>query len=195
MKELKGSSDKIIRDYTIWSIAAGLVPVPFIDIASVSTVQTNMLKELCNVYKQDYSVIKARAWITTLAGSTLARFGASAIKTLPVFGSILGGVSMAVLSAATTHALGEVLVYHFDNGGDLDNFNKETLKNYYNARFEEGKKVATEYKDKMSAKMKQGSKVKLVDKLTDLAALKEKNMITDEEYKSMKEKIIDEFIN
>ena len=38
------SAENIIRNHVIWACAAGMVPVPFVDLAAVTAIQLDMLK-------------------------------------------------------------------------------------------------------------------------------------------------------
>ena len=84
------------------------MPIPLFDIASVTAVQMDMLKQLADEYDADYSSSSGKAFVSALTGSTLARFAASAIKIFPGVGTVAGGISMSVMSAASTYALGQV---------------------------------------------------------------------------------------
>ena len=123
-------------------------------------------------------------------GSTLARMGASLVKTITGIGSILGGVTMSVLSGASTYAIGQVFIFHFSSGGDFLNFNFEKAKKIYEREFEKGKKVAKDMekkKDKMEPE--EGD---VFDKLEKLAQLKDKGVISEQEFAEQKKKLLSE---
>ena len=61
------------------------------------------------------------------------------IKFIPGIGSVIGGVTMAVLSGASSYALGEVFKKHFETGGTFLDFDMKRLKKMYNEKFEKGK--------------------------------------------------------
>jgi len=92
----------------IWSMGAGFIPVPIADLFAVSAIQLDMIRQLCKVYDIDFKETEGKAIITALTGSGLARLGARAIKFIPGVGSILGGVTLAILSGASSYAIGEV---------------------------------------------------------------------------------------
>lgn len=192
---IKVTEDKIIRDHVIWSIAAGFVPIPLADIAAVSYVQVDLVKDLCKLYDQDYSKVELQTWVASVAGSSLARFSASLVKGLPFFGTAAGAISMSILAGAATYAIGQVLVRHFASGGTIENFDISRMNKYYKMKFEEGKKVAKEYKGKFARKIKKARKLEAVEKLKDLENMKENGTITEDEFNTMKKKIMDEFMN
>ena len=82
--------DTIIKNHIIWSMGAGLIPVPIVDFFAVSGIQLDMIRQLCKLYDQDFKESEGKAIITSLTGSGLARMGAKAmIKFIPGIGSVL----------------------------------------------------------------------------------------------------------
>ena len=121
------------------------------------------------------------------------------IKFIPGIGSVLGGVTMAVLSGASSYALGEVFKKHFQTGGTFLDFDPKRLKKMYNEKFEKGKQVAEQIRKEQDRKRKAAEDAlehktsgKLVDKLRELAELKKEGLITEEEFTAMKKKLIGE---
>jgi len=136
----------IMRNHIVWSMGAGLIPFPMADIAAVSAVQLDMVKQMSRVYDIDFDEMQGKTLITTLVGSSIARIGASALKLIPGIGSIIGSVAMPVLSGASTYALGQVFKQHFETGGTFLDFDVDRLRKYYSEQFEKGKKVASDIK-------------------------------------------------
>lgn len=176
--------DVLIRNNMIYATALGLIPVPWVDLIAVTAVQINLIKSICDEYDIDYNESTVKTFVTALAGSTFAKLGASIIKSIPVVGTFIGGASMAVLSGASTYAVGKVFKKHFEEGGDLSNFNVETWRKFYEDMFQEGKKEAekieenkADYKD-------------IFQKLEKLAQLKEKGIITHEEFQKKKDELL-----
>jgi len=98
-----------------------------------TAIQLDMIRQMCKIYDIDFKETEGKAVITALTGSSLARLGARAIKFIPGVGSILGGVTMAVLSGGSTYALGEVFKKHLNlakmkEDGILTDEEFETLK-------------------------------------------------------------------
>jgi len=194
-------ADTIIKNHIIWSMGAGLIPVPIVDFFAVSGIQLDMIRQLCKLYEQDFRESEGKAIITSLTGSGLARMGAKAmIKFIPGIGSVIGGVTMALLAGASSYSLGEVFKKHFETGGTFLDFDMKRLKKMYNEKFEKGKKVAEQLakeqeKKRQAAEESFSGKAsgKLVDKLKELAELKKEGLITEEEYSAMKKKLIGSF--
>ncbi len=181
-------ADKIVHDHIMWSMGAGLVPVPLLDVAAVTVIQIDMIKQLCRAYKIKYSETQGKAWVAALTGSTSARVGASVVlKLIPGYGTIVGGVSMSVLSGASTYAVGQIAISHFESGGDFLNIDLEGMKKAYKDKFEEGKKVASDMKGEKETPVDEAD---VYEKLEKLGNLKEKGIITEEEFEAKKKELL-----
>ena len=140
---------------------------------------------------------------------------------LPVVGSIIGGVTVSVFAGASTYALGQVFKRHFESGGTILDFDPARLKKLYKEQFEKGKKVAEQLrKDKKArkeaeeaektaqeaafAKVKaeaekakasagKGKEGDVIQRLKELAELRDNGVILEEEFQEMKKKLISEF--
>jgi len=118
------------------------------------------------------------------------------IKFIPGVGSVLGGVTLAILSGGSTYALGEVFKKHFETGGTFLDFDPSRLKKYYDEQFEKGKEMAKKMKDEEEEISQQVQDIKttakpdVVSKLKDLAELKKDGIITEEEFQKMKDRLL-----
>jgi uncharacterized protein (DUF697 family) len=158
-----------------------------------------MVRQLCKLYEIDFKENEMKAIVTALTASGLAKAGARmAIKLVPGIGTIIGGATMAILSGASSYAVGEAFKIHFETGGTFLDFDMERLKKVYNEQFEKGKQVAKEInkeaKDKKKAfkmaEKKAASPSSPADQLQKLADLKKEGIISKEEFKKMKKKIV-----
>jgi uncharacterized protein (DUF697 family) len=128
-------------------MGAGLVPIPFADLAAVSGVQLKMIADLSKIYDIPFQKNSVKAAIGSLAGfilphATACGFVASLFKAVPAVGFAAGGSAMAVFCGAYAWALGNVFIQHFESGGTFLDFDPEAVKEYFKAQFEEGKRVA-----------------------------------------------------
>ena len=188
--EKRQEAEKIVKTHVIWSIGAGFVPIPILDIAAVTLIQLDMLKQLCRLYEVDYSESKGKATLSTVTGSTFARIGASAIKSLPGLGTILGSVSMPILSGASTYAIAQAVMMHFESEGDLFDLNIDTFKQVYKDHLQKGKEYASKLnKERQTAKASSSNSV--FKELEKLLELKEKGVISEEEYEAQKQKLLE----
>jgi uncharacterized protein (DUF697 family) len=139
-------SHALVKKYMWWSMGAGLIPVPLIDIATVSGVQLKMLSELSKVYDVKFSKNAGKSIVSALIGGISAdalskSYITSAIKSIPIIG-IVGSVSMPVFSGATTWAIGKVFIQHFASGGTFLDFDPQKVKDYFMNLFKQGQEMA-----------------------------------------------------
>lgn len=132
---------KIVLKQSNWGAGAGLIPSPILDFAAISTLQVNMLSELAELYDVPYKGNLGKTLIAALLGSLvpLSMWATtfSMIKSIPVFGTILGSVTMPAYAWASTYAIGTVFAEHFERGGDLLNVNLEELKKEFKNKTKE----------------------------------------------------------
>lgn len=87
-----------------------------------------------------------------MAGVSVGLWGASILKAIPIVGSAAGMVTVPVFAGASTYAVGNVFIRHFESGGTFPTFDVSKAKSYYQELFEEGKQVASELKDSLPTK-------------------------------------------
>ena len=139
-------SHELVKKYMWWSMGAGLIPIPLVDIAAVSGVQLKMLNELAKVYDVKFSKNAGKSIISALIGGISAdalskSYITSAVKSIPIIG-IVGAVSMPIFSGATTWAIGKVFIQHFASGGTFLDFDPKKVKEYFMNLFKQGQEMA-----------------------------------------------------
>ena len=196
-------SEPIIKRHVIFAMGAGFIPVPVLDIAAVTAIQLDMIKQLCKVYGQDYSETSGKAFVGALTSTTLARMTAhtvgSIFKVIPVIGSALGGATVAAFSGATTYAIGQVVARHFDTGGSILDFDSDDLKEFYEEQVEKGKEVAEEWQNTIEETLEDVKtstedifENEVDNRLAKLEELKAAGLVTETEYKRIKKRILKE---
>ena len=144
------NASKVVRTYMYWSMGAGLIPVPLLDVATVTGVQLKMLSSISKIYEIPFSENAGKSIIGALvAGLTAEAFAKSYFtswfKSIPVIG-LLGAVSMPIFSGATTWALGKVFIQHFASGGTFLNFDPQKVKSYFEELYKQGEAMAKNMK-------------------------------------------------
>ncbi|MDX2136037.1 MAG: DUF697 domain-containing protein [Saprospiraceae bacterium] len=183
--EQKAKSSEIILNHVGFAMGGGLVPFPGADIAAVSAIQINMLRQLAKVYGVPFVGDLGRNIISAVVGGSLARLGASLVKIIPGVGTLLGSLSMPVLSGASTYALGQVVVGHFSNGGSLADMDFTRTRKQYQESLEEAKKVVQDLEKKSPPTDDP------VEKLRRLSELHQAGILSDEEFKAQKAKLLE----
>lgn len=141
-KRLKAGA--VIKKHVLWSTGAGLIPVPMADLAAVTAVQVSMLEDLAEIYDVKYSEPVIKNFITALTGGMIARLGASVVKAIPGLGSIVGGLSMSVMSGASTYAVGQVARNELEESGDITSIDMSKAKTEFKKAFEKGKEFVSD---------------------------------------------------
>ncbi len=177
--------DQIIRSHVLWSMGAGLIPVPIVDIAAVTGIQLDMINQLAKEYKIELDQGSGKAFITALTGGTMARLGASVVKAIPVVGTVIGGVSMAAMSGASTYAVAQVVTNQFDLGKPLFEFDAEKAKESYKEAFVKGKEYVDDLKDN------EDEASEIYESLESLSKLHKKGVLTDKEFEKKKSDLLD----
>lgn len=189
----------------IWSMGAGFIPFPLADLFTVGAIQLDLIRQLCKIYEIDFKEEEGKAIVTSLTSSMIAKIGArTAIKLIPGIGTIIGGVTMSVLSGASTYAVGKAFQTHFEKGGTILDIDLNRLKKVYQEKFEKGKEEAKHYKNHQDDTTgtsnpdvtKENNSKSAVDdtvqKLKDLGELRREGIITEDEFERMKKKFIND---
>lgn len=146
-------AESVVRTHVVWSMGAGFIPIPFLDSVAVGAIQLDMIRQISHVYGVAFAETQGKAIISSLVGSTLSRLGATAlVKAIPVVGSFVGGASMAIVSGASTYAIGQVFKRHFEVGGTFVDFDTSRFQKFYEEQFEKGKDVAEDIKKEEEVK-------------------------------------------
>jgi uncharacterized protein (DUF697 family) len=183
---MSAETDRIILTHVAWSMGAGLLPIPLVDLAAVTAIQVDLLNALCQAHDVDFSATSGKSLVAALTGTTFARVGASLLKTLPGVGTILGGLSMSVMSGASTYAVGRVAVAHLEQYGTLFNMDVGAAKERYARAYEEGKTVAE------GLKGKEAEARGVFEKLEKLGKLRAEGIVSEAEFEAKKAELLDQ---
>ena len=140
--EREEAASQLVDRFSLWSGAAGLIPMPLIDVVAVGGVQLQMLRKLSEIYGVPFTDNRGKSVIASLAGAiipastattTAMTFG-SLIKGIPGIGSAVGALTMPVYSAGATYVIGQVFMKHFASGGTLLDFNPPDYREFIKAQ-------------------------------------------------------------
>jgi uncharacterized protein (DUF697 family) len=203
-------AETIVRNHVLWSMGASFIPIPIADFFAVSALQLDMIRQLCRVYEIDFSETQGKAIISSLVSTMMGRgLAKSFIKLIPGIGTLIGGVTVSIFNGASTYALGQVFKTHFEFGGTFLDLDTERLKKMYREQFEKGKKVAEQMKKEYDEQRGQQQQQQatppseepkptapasgVVDRIKEIAELRNQGLISEEEFEQMKKRIIDQF--
>ena len=173
----------IIKEHVIYAMTAGAIPIPIADFVAVSAIQLDMIKQIAELHGADYDSNKGKSLASSLMGTAVSRIGASMIKAIPWVGTLAGIGSQIILSGAATYAMGTILDSHLAGKGTLEDFSMEGMKSRYKELLKSGKEYAKNLKKKSSIDDVKNT----IEKLREL---KESGAITEEEFASAKERLL-----
>jgi uncharacterized protein (DUF697 family) len=103
-------------------------------------------------YKVPFARDQVKSVIAALMGgslpATLSTTFASTIKLIPVVGQVLGSASMTIIGGASTYAVAQVFIRHFEAGGTFLTFDAEKARSYYQEMYNKGRTVVTKMRKK-----------------------------------------------
>ena len=92
---------------------------------------------------------------------------------------------MSALSGASTYAIGQVVITHLEASGEFLDVDLDSAKAAYKEAFEQGKQFVSDLKEEEEAAKD------VFDALDKLGELKEKGIITEEEFEAKKQELLD----
>lgn len=139
---------EIVKRNMLWSAAAGVVPMPLLELVAITGIEVKLVNELADHYKVPFRKDLAKTAVLSLVGGlgsvALGKMVAlSSMRVIPVVGQLVAAVSVPGMAAAVTYALGRVFVSHFEAGGTLLDFDPAEMRAYFRAEFDKGLKQAT----------------------------------------------------
>ncbi len=126
------SSDRVkgaqalVERYARYSAAAGLVPVPAVDLAAIAGVQVSMLSALAGHYNVPFSRERGKSLVAALVGGLMPSL--AGYQMLKIVGPLAGIIGISGFAMTSTWAVGRVFIAHFEAGGTLLDVNVEQAK-------------------------------------------------------------------
>jgi uncharacterized protein (DUF697 family) len=121
--------------YSTLAATAGTIPIPLVDLAVLSGIQSRMVYHLAKLYGQPMDPKRYLELAGTLGGSIVFRQGLrELIKLVPYFGTVAGAVACGAVAGATTFALGKAACYYYSSVHRGHVPRPEELKHYFNAQ-------------------------------------------------------------
>jgi uncharacterized protein (DUF697 family) len=129
-----------------------LLPLPLLDVALVTGIQVKMVSDLAKLYGVAFEKEVARSAVTALLAALVPAAGrqaalwvsSSALKSIPLVGTLLGTVASTVLAGVVTRALGRVYAMHFEAGGTLLDLHPAAMHSYFREALSAEAEVAVE---------------------------------------------------
>jgi uncharacterized protein (DUF697 family) len=130
----RSAANKLVRAATLVSLAAGLQPIPLVDIPILLSNQIRMTLRIAAVYGEPINAQHLREILSTVAGGLALRYLAEELaKAAPIGGDLVSGA----IAAAGTYALGQVAIEYYENGKRLSRQQINDMFNRYYRRYRE----------------------------------------------------------
>lgn len=149
-------AERIVHQHAAVAAGVGVIPVPAIDIAGLAAVQLRMLAKLADKYDVKYSGNLARTLVSALLGVlvplSLKATTYGFLRAVPVFGPLLGFLTLPGFAWAATYAIGTVFIDSFEQDEDLDNIDVDKAKQRVKDVFEKASAKANDQAAAATAK-------------------------------------------
>jgi uncharacterized protein (DUF697 family) len=135
-------ASKLVDRFTLWSGAAGLIPVPIVDVVAVAGLQIQMLRRLSEIYDVPFSENRGKSIVASIVGSLIPASSSamtlglvSTLKSFPGVGTAIA-LLMPGFSGYATWVIGKVFTKHLTSGGTLLDFNPRDYREFIRAQKE-----------------------------------------------------------
>ncbi len=147
------AAQRIIRNATLVSLAAGLEPIPLIDIPILIGTQVRLVLRLAALYGEPIDSAQAlkharELVITMISGLGLRYLAEQAAKAVPFGGDIIAGA----IAGAATWSIGEVALEYYEGGKRLDATRLRALTSTFYKRFRNQESLEDLRKGKVEGK-------------------------------------------
>lgn len=130
----RDAANRLVRAAMLISLAAGLEPIPLIDIPILLSTQIRLVLRVAAVYGEPMKAEHARELMMTIASGLFMRYLAEeAAKAVPFGGDLVAGA----IAAAGTWAIGQVAIEYFAGGKQLSRGQISSLFNRSYRRYRE----------------------------------------------------------
>ena len=133
----------LVNSYVPWSVGAGMVPMPGVDMLALTALQLRMLAKLSEMYGVTFMENGVKnivaSLLTAVVSTNLGASLGSLLKLVPLVGPIACIAAMPVLYSAATYAIGRVFVTHFEAGGTFLDFDPRKTREYFISEFEKAR--------------------------------------------------------
>ncbi len=130
-------AERIINKHVLWSMAAGVLPLHFVDSIAVMFIQNDMLKQLCHLYDYDYDENIGKSIVSSIIASSTAKGISMLFKTAKGADRVV----MPLVSGAFTYAMGRFFISFFEKGIGLIDIDFRAGEELFSEYFEKGKET------------------------------------------------------
>lgn len=142
-------AEMIVKEHMIASLGLGLIPIPFVDLATGLASNVVLVSRLCTLYEQPFKASIARTAVLSIMGiigsvGVAVTVGFSLAKLIPGIGTVAGSVALPIANAATAYVIGKMFIGHFEMGGTLFDFDPRSNVPQARRAYANGRELAGE---------------------------------------------------
>jgi len=146
----RSAANKLVRNAALFSLVAGLEPIPLIDIPILLSNQVRLVMRLAALYNEPLVAGPTRELMLTVAAGLAFRYLAEeAAKAVPFGGDLVSGA----IAAAGTWALGQMALEYFEGGKKLSRRQLNEMFSRFYRRFRE-ENLAEKLRQEEAARMR-----------------------------------------
>lgn len=136
-----------VSKYAFGNALCSLVPVPLFDLIAISGLQITMVSSLCSIYQVPFSREAVKSILFGLVGGLNSATVActvlgSVARFVPMMWFSASVVTLPLVAAASTYAVGKVFIMHFEAGGTVLTFDHLKMREYFKSFYQEGLSMA-----------------------------------------------------
>jgi uncharacterized protein (DUF697 family) len=144
-------ADQTVKHWCQWASVAGFVPVPVVDILSISATQAKMVHSLCQIYDKQFHREAVSSIISGLLGGSLtglvsASLAYTLIKNIPLVGTTFSVLTQPAVAYGITYALGAVFIQHFEADREMSELSVKEVEDYFLEQYKKGKALFSKKK-------------------------------------------------
>lgn len=119
---IEKKANAIINNYSLWAAGAGVLPIPFLDIAGIAVAQGKMLDDLATTYgkggfQQNFAQNLLTIVVASFGPELLFAGGlGTVLKFVPIIGLLPAGGAVSAIGATSTYVVGKVVQEQFQSG-------------------------------------------------------------------------------
>lgn len=137
-------AEQTVHHWCQWATVAGFVPVPVVDVLTISAAQAKMVHSLCKIYEKQFEREALSSIISGLLGGSLtgllsASLAFTMVRNIPLIGSTLSSLTQPAVAYGATYALGAVFIQHFEKGLKMSELSVKEVEQFFIDKFKQGK--------------------------------------------------------
>lgn len=135
------SATQLIQRHSLFAAGAGLIPVDGLDLAAITGIQINMIRELAVLYQKDFNDRLVQVVLSSVVTATLPRLTSEVFSTLGVarWLQLLGSnLSASALAGWLTREVGHFYLLQFAKGKEIHELTMADVTDYIEQQFQSG---------------------------------------------------------